>query len=71
MVNIASAYLTQWQRVQILGVVSSTILVILSDDVERWVKPHRNNVKVNCDANNFKNSAYLVWNGLKEMLMGS
>lgn len=56
-VNIASSYLTQWQRVQNMDVSNPTKPVPVTGVNEHWIKPQINRVKINCDATVFKHSA--------------
>lgn len=53
-VHIATACLTQWERVQGIRINPSG-LAHSAGSLERWTKPHENGVKINCDAFTFTN----------------
>lgn len=53
-VSFAIAYLTQWERVQSMGKVTSHLPVVSTGSTEQWAKPDPGSVKVNCDATLFK-----------------
>lgn len=71
--HIATAYLTQWKRVQEMGIVNPTCPVVTAGSLERWIKPHDNSVKINCDASIFNNPdrigiGWLARNSAEELL---
>ncbi|XP_074378575.1 uncharacterized protein LOC141720118 [Apium graveolens] len=53
-VSSTIAYLTQWEKVQSMGKVTSHLPVVSKGSTEQWTKQDPSSVKVNCDAALFK-----------------